>query len=38
VPSAPADPDRIAELSEKWNLGQSTSRLLAALEKHAAGT
>ncbi|MEC3979359.1 5'-3' exonuclease [Amycolatopsis sp. H20-H5] len=31
VPSVPADPDRIAELAERWNLGRSVERLLAAL-------
>ncbi|MBB4683591.1 5'-3' exonuclease [Amycolatopsis jiangsuensis] len=31
VPSAPADPDRVAELAERWNLGRSVERLLAAL-------
>ncbi|WP_158883815.1 5'-3' exonuclease [Amycolatopsis anabasis] len=31
VPSAPADPDRVAELAERWNLGKSVERLLAAL-------
>jgi hypothetical protein len=33
VPSAPADPDRVAELAERWNLGNSVTRLLAALER-----
>ncbi len=33
VPNAPADPDRIAELAERWNLGRSVDRLLAALPK-----
>lgn len=37
VPAVPADPERIGELSEKWNLGQSTKRLLAALEEVGAG-
>src|SRR5690606_38244808 len=37
VPAVPADPERIGELSEKWNLGQSTKRLLAALEEGGAG-
>ncbi|TNC25502.1 5'-3' exonuclease [Amycolatopsis alkalitolerans] len=32
VPSAPKDPDRVAELAERWNLGGSVKRLLAALE------
>ncbi|OZM72945.1 flap endonuclease [Amycolatopsis antarctica] len=31
VPAAPADPDRVAELAERWNLGASVQRLLAAL-------
>ncbi|WP_020673476.1 5'-3' exonuclease H3TH domain-containing protein [Amycolatopsis nigrescens] len=31
VPSAPVDPDRVAELAERWNLGRSVERLLAAL-------
>jgi 5'-3' exonuclease len=31
VPDSPADPDRVAELAEKWNLGGSAERLLAAL-------
>lgn len=33
VPSEPADPDRVAELAERWNLGRSVERLLAALPK-----
>ncbi|NKQ52185.1 5'-3' exonuclease [Amycolatopsis sp. K13G38] len=33
VPAEPADPDRIAELSERWNLGGSVKRLLAALDR-----
>lgn len=33
VPSEPADPDRVAELAERWNLGRSVDRLLAALPK-----
>jgi 5'-3' exonuclease len=33
VPSAPADPDRVAELAERWNLGNSVTRLLAALKR-----
>ncbi|WP_199432135.1 5'-3' exonuclease [Qaidamihabitans albus] len=32
VPGAPADPDRVAELERRWNLGGSVKRLLAALE------
>ena len=35
VPQTPADPDRVAELSERWNLGQPVARLLAALPGHA---
>ncbi|MPY77973.1 MAG: flap endonuclease [Actinophytocola sp.] len=31
VPDAPADPERVAELTERWNLGGSVDRLLAAL-------
>ncbi|SFB54960.1 5'-3' exonuclease [Amycolatopsis marina] len=31
VPAAAADPDRVAELGQRWNLGRSTERLLAAL-------
>jgi len=31
VPSAPAHPDRVAELAERWNLGTSIVRLLSAL-------
>jgi 5'-3' exonuclease len=31
VPAVPADPDRVAKLSERWNLGGSVTRLLAAL-------
>ncbi|TVT20082.1 5'-3' exonuclease [Amycolatopsis acidiphila] len=33
VPSAPKDPDRVAELAERWNLGGSVKRLLTALER-----
>ncbi|MFI5606703.1 5'-3' exonuclease H3TH domain-containing protein [Amycolatopsis sp. NPDC051903] len=33
VPTSPADPDRVAELAERWNLGNSVKRLLAALPK-----
>ena len=32
VPTAPADPDRVAELRRVWGLGASVDRLLAALE------
>ncbi|MGH3432290.1 MAG: 5'-3' exonuclease [Thermocrispum sp.] len=35
IPAAPADPQRIAELAEKWNLGQSVERLLKALKAHS---
>ncbi|MFJ7214188.1 5'-3' exonuclease H3TH domain-containing protein [Amycolatopsis sp. NPDC098790] len=31
VPAAPADPERVAELAERWNLGNSVERLLKAL-------
>ncbi|WP_460439577.1 5'-3' exonuclease [Amycolatopsis stemonae] len=31
VPATPADPERVAELAERWNLGQSVERLLKAL-------
>ncbi|PRX45048.1 5'-3' exonuclease [Prauserella shujinwangii] len=31
VPPAPADPDRVAALAERWNLGGSVDRLLKAL-------
>ncbi|KAA9152172.1 5'-3' exonuclease [Amycolatopsis acidicola] len=31
VPATPADPDRVAELAERWNLGNSVQRLLKAL-------
>ncbi|QRP49978.1 5'-3' exonuclease [Amycolatopsis sp. FDAARGOS 1241] len=33
VPASPADPDRVVELAERWNLGNSVKRLLAALPK-----
>ncbi|WET82926.1 5'-3' exonuclease H3TH domain-containing protein [Amycolatopsis sp. QT-25] len=33
VPAEPADPDKVAELAERWNLGRSVERLLAALPK-----
>ncbi|MFD9890561.1 5'-3' exonuclease H3TH domain-containing protein [Amycolatopsis sp. NPDC059027] len=33
VPNAPADPDRVLELAERWNLGRSVERLLAALPR-----
>ena len=31
LPTAPADPDALAELTEQWGLGTSVRRLLAAL-------
>ncbi len=31
VPRTAADPDRVAELAQRWNLGRSAERLLAAL-------
>jgi 5'-3' exonuclease len=31
VPAAAADPERVAELGQRWNLGRSVERLLAAL-------
>lgn len=31
VPGTAADPERVAELAQRWNLGGSTQRLLAAL-------
>ncbi len=31
VPAKPADPDRVAELAERWNLGRSVDRLIEAL-------
>jgi 5'-3' exonuclease len=33
VPTAPADPDRVAELTRRWGLGSSLPRLLSALER-----
>jgi 5'-3' exonuclease len=33
VPNAPADPDRVLELAEKWNLGKAVERLVAALPR-----
>jgi 5'-3' exonuclease len=33
VPARPADPDRVEELTERWNLGGSVQRLLAALPR-----
>ncbi len=35
LPAAPADPDRLAELSERWGLGGSVERLTAALARAA---
>ncbi|MGH3518691.1 MAG: 5'-3' exonuclease [Haloechinothrix sp.] len=35
VPTAPADPDRVAELKERWNLGGPVDRLLVALARGA---
>ncbi|MGE5291626.1 MAG: 5'-3' exonuclease [Micromonosporaceae bacterium] len=32
LPAAPADPERLDDLKERWNLGSSVGRLLAALE------
>ncbi|WP_375295910.1 5'-3' exonuclease H3TH domain-containing protein [Saccharothrix sp.] len=36
VPAAPADPDRVEELSRRWGLGSSLPRLLNALERRRA--
>jgi 5'-3' exonuclease len=36
LPAAPADPDRLAELAERWGLGSSVERLYAALARAAA--
>ncbi|MBP2336964.1 5'-3' exonuclease [Saccharothrix coeruleofusca] len=36
VPAAPADPDRVAELTRHWGLGSSLPRLLNALERRRA--
>ncbi|WP_411970361.1 5'-3' exonuclease H3TH domain-containing protein [Saccharothrix longispora] len=33
VPAAPADPDRVAELTKRWGLGSSVPRLVNALER-----
>jgi 5'-3' exonuclease len=33
LPAAPADPDRLAELAERWGLGSSVERLYAALAR-----
>ncbi len=35
LPGAPADPDRLAELAERWGLGSSVERLLGALARAA---
>jgi 5'-3' exonuclease len=34
VPTEPADPDRVADLKERWALGASADRLLAAIAGH----
>jgi hypothetical protein len=31
LPSVPADPVRVAELDERWDLGSSLGRMLSAL-------
>jgi hypothetical protein len=31
VPAAPVDPDRLAELAQRWALGGTAERLVAAL-------
>lgn len=31
IPAAPADPQKVGELSERWNLGQSVERLVKAM-------
>ncbi|WP_307831770.1 5'-3' exonuclease [Prauserella cavernicola] len=36
IPAEPADPDRVAELAQRWNLGNSVKRLLDALESREA--
>jgi 5'-3' exonuclease len=33
LPAAPADPERLGELKERWNLGSSVDRLVAALAR-----
>jgi hypothetical protein len=33
VPAAPVDPERLAELAERWALGGTVERLVAALAK-----
>jgi 5'-3' exonuclease len=35
LPATPADPDRLAELAERWGIGSSIERLTAALAKAA---
>lgn len=35
LPTAPADPDRLIELAERWNLAGSTRRLVDALASRA---
>jgi 5'-3' exonuclease len=37
LPSAPADPDRLAELAERWGVGSSIDRLRAALARSSQG-
>ncbi|MBA2309152.1 MAG: flap endonuclease, partial [Pseudonocardiales bacterium] len=37
VPSTPADPDRLEELSERWGLSGSVDRLRAAISPDDAG-
>jgi 5'-3' exonuclease len=36
LPAAPVDPDKLAELRERWNLGGPVERLTEALAKNAA--
>ncbi|GAA2677243.1 5'-3' exonuclease H3TH domain-containing protein [Actinosynnema pretiosum subsp. pretiosum] len=36
LPAAPADPDRLAELTRRWGLGSSVPRLVTALERRAS--
>ncbi|MBW4717703.1 5'-3' exonuclease [Saccharothrix obliqua] len=35
VPTAPVDPERVAELTRRWGLGSSLPRLLSAMERRA---
>lgn len=35
VPAAPADPDRLRELTQRWGLGSSVPRLVNAMERRA---